>query len=148
MLSCLLFFLDYTSTEIFMFLIIVRSGLLVFSQSIWSKHTFLGENLHLLLLIDQVKVAQMVGRIRCRAIRYTDARVCSIDEILTGVRVVKYNGWIAAFLKRISDLRIAELKLITKAAFLRASNSTIRVTTTFSGCGYSLMCYILTNMVL
>jgi len=40
--------------------------------------------------------------------------------------VIKYNGWIAAFLKRISDLRIAELKLITKAAFLRASNSTIR----------------------
>lgn len=58
---------------------------------------------------------------------YTDSRVRSLNEILTGVRVVKYNGWTAAFLKRISDLRAIEMHWIRRAAYFRASTSTIKV---------------------
>lgn len=54
-----------------------------------------------------------------------------IAEILTGVRVVKYNGWTTAFLKRISSIRSMELRWIRKAAMLRASTSTFKVINTF-----------------
>ena len=56
----------------------------------------------------------------------------SVNEILTGVRVVKYNGWIAAFLKRIGDLRASELHWIKRSNYLRASTSTLRVINTDS----------------
>ncbi|XP_024398184.1 uncharacterized protein [Physcomitrium patens] len=74
----------------------------------------------------QVKVAQRVGWLRRSAIDYTDSRVRSVNEVLTGVRVVKYNGWTAAFLKRIGDLRSSEMHWIKRANFLRASTSTLR----------------------
>ncbi|KAG0577462.1 hypothetical protein KC19_5G158000 [Ceratodon purpureus] len=74
----------------------------------------------------QVKVAQRVGRLRRTAINFTDSRVSSVNEVLTGVRVVKYNGWTAAFLKRIGDLRNSEMHWIKRANFLRASTSTLR----------------------
>lgn len=72
-------------------------------------------------------MAQQVGRLRRIAVNYTDIRVRSVNEILTGVRVVKYNGWTAAFLKRIADLRASEMHWIKKSNFLRASTSTLRV---------------------
>jgi hypothetical protein len=68
-----------------------------------------------------------VGRLRRTAINFTDSRVRSVNEVLTGVRVVKYNGWTAAFLKRIADLRTSEMHWIKRANFLRASTSTLRV---------------------
>lgn len=72
-------------------------------------------------------MAQRVGKLRRIAVSYTDSRVRSVNEILTGVRVVKYNGWTAAFLKRIGDLRASELHWIKRANYLRASTSTLRV---------------------
>lgn len=74
----------------------------------------------------QVTIAQRVGRLRRTAINFTDSRVRSVNEVLTGVRVVKYNGWTAAFLKRIADLRASEMHWIKRANFLRASTSTLR----------------------
>ncbi|KAG0612580.1 hypothetical protein M758_6G039100 [Ceratodon purpureus] len=74
----------------------------------------------------QVKMAQLVGKLRRTAVNYTDSRVRSVNEILTGVRVVKYNGWTAAFLKRIGDLRASELHWIKRANYIRASTSTLR----------------------
>ena len=78
-------------------------------------------------MMHQVQMAQAIGNIRRRAIVYTDSRVRSVNEVLTGIRVVKCNGWTAAFLKRIRDLRAIEMRWIRKASFLRASTSTLRV---------------------
>ena len=80
-----------------------------------------------LKMMHQVQLAQAIGNIRRKAIVYTDARVRSVNEVLTGIRVVKCNGWTAAFLKRINDLRAIEMRWIRKASFLRASTATLRV---------------------
>ena len=72
-------------------------------------------------------MAKRVGVIRRTAIQYTDARVRLVAEVLAGVRVVKYNGWTDAFLKRMDVLRTQELMWIRRAAFLRAANSTLKV---------------------
>lgn len=98
-------------------------------RSCFLHHVFVAYLFTNIAHIHQVKLAQLVGRLRRRAIVYTDSRVRSVNEVLTGVRVVKYNGWTAAFLKRINDLRAIEMHWIRRAAFFRASTSTLKVIT-------------------
>ena len=69
----------------------------------------------------------MSGKLRRKAVRYTDERVHLTSEILNGIRVIKYNGWVAPFLRRIADLRKDEIHKIKKSSFIRSATSTIRV---------------------
>lgn len=79
--------------------------------------------------ILQVSKAQGIGSMRKGAVKLTDARIRTVQEILSGVRVVKYNGWTTAFLARIEQLRSVEMRWIKKGAYIRASNSALRVCT-------------------
>jgi hypothetical protein len=72
-------------------------------------------------------MASVIGKIRNRAVKLTDSRVRLVSEVLTGVRVVKYNGWSLPFLERIQGLRQREMAHISKAGYLRSANSTIKV---------------------
>jgi hypothetical protein len=72
-------------------------------------------------------MASVIGKIRNRAVKLTDSRVRLVSEVLTGVRVVKYNGWSLPFLERIQGLRQKEMAHISKAGYLRSANSTIKV---------------------
>ncbi|MCO5581606.1 hypothetical protein L7F22_035494 [Adiantum nelumboides] len=74
----------------------------------------------------QVWMARVGARLRIRAVKYTDSRVHLTEEILNGIRVIKYNGWIASFLHRITELRYHEINRIKRSSFVRASTSTIR----------------------
>ncbi|CAM6097228.1 unnamed protein product [Calypogeia fissa] len=74
----------------------------------------------------QISLARGVGSMRKKSVKLTDARVRTIQEILSGIRVVKYNGWTTAFLARIEELRSMEMKWIRKGAYMRASGSTVR----------------------
>ena len=69
----------------------------------------------------------MSGKLRRKAVKYTDERVHLTSEILNGIRVIKYNGWVAPFLRRIADLRKDEIHKIRKSSFIRSATSTIRV---------------------
>eukprot|EP00897_Mesotaenium_endlicherianum_P011044 jgi/Mesen1/9969/ME000072S09378 len=75
-------------------------------------------------------MAQAVGRIRRTAVKVTDQRVRLVSEVLTGIRVVKYNGWTSSFLARLASLRKAEMGRIIRAAYLRSANSTVKDTVT------------------
>lgn len=72
-------------------------------------------------------MASVIGKIRNHAVKLTDARVRLVSEVLTGVRVVKYNGWSSSFLARIQGLRTKEMAQIGKAGYLRSASSTIKV---------------------
>lgn len=71
-------------------------------------------------------MARVIGRLRIRAVKFTDARVHLIREVLNGIRVIKYNGWTPPFLQRIGSLRHKEIQKIKRASFVRASTSTLR----------------------
>lgn len=74
----------------------------------------------------QVWMARVIGRLRNKAVKCTDKRVQLIGETLNGIRVIKYNGWTAIFLQRISCLRLTEMSKIKWASFVRATTSTLR----------------------
>ncbi|MCO5568700.1 hypothetical protein L7F22_022399 [Adiantum nelumboides] len=74
----------------------------------------------------QVWMAYLGARLRIKAIKYTDSRVHLTGEVLNGIRIIKYNGWIAPFLRRIQELRHLEINGIKRASLVRATTSTIR----------------------
>ncbi|KAL2644293.1 hypothetical protein R1flu_011880 [Riccia fluitans] len=74
----------------------------------------------------QVVIARVIGKIRRHAVKLTDSRVRTVAEILSGVRVVKYNGWTSTFLKRIDEIRCIEISWIRKATFLRACTTSFK----------------------
>ncbi|KAL2644290.1 hypothetical protein R1flu_011877 [Riccia fluitans] len=85
-----------------------------------------GVTVIVLVLPLQIAMAQVIGRIRRKAVKLTDSRVRILAEILAGVRVVKYNGWTSTFLKRIDDIRCIEINWIRKATFVRAFTSSFK----------------------
>ncbi|KAL3697480.1 hypothetical protein R1sor_011556 [Riccia sorocarpa] len=74
----------------------------------------------------QAWIASIIGRIRRTAVRLTDSRVRTVAEILSGVRVVKYNGWTTTFLKRIDEIRSLEIRFIRRATLLRACTTSFK----------------------
>ncbi|GAQ87187.1 ATP-binding cassette transporter subfamily C [Klebsormidium nitens] len=86
----------------------------------------------IIVLINPIQawMASVIGKIRNRAVKLTDARVRLVSEVLTGVRVVKYNGWSGSFLARIQGLRSKEMAQISHAGYLRSATSTIKDTIT------------------
>ncbi|KAH7427040.1 hypothetical protein KP509_10G027600 [Ceratopteris richardii] len=78
----------------------------------------------------QASMARAVVWLRRAAVKYTDTRVQLLGETLAGIRLVKYNGWVDAFLRRISAIRKKEMQKIRLSSYLRASTSSIKDTVT------------------
>ncbi|MCO5605565.1 hypothetical protein L7F22_059748 [Adiantum nelumboides] len=76
--------------------------------------------------LNYIWIFELRARLRTRAVKYTDSRVHLTEEILNGIRVIKYNGWIPPFLRRIKELRRNEIHRIKRSSFVKASTSTIR----------------------
>ena len=52
----------------------------------------------------------MVGTYRKKALQTTDRRVNLMNEIVNGIRIIKYYCWEKPFLKKIDQVREEELK--------------------------------------
>lgn len=75
-------------------------------------------------------VAKKVGSIRQACIIHTDERVRTTGEVLNAIRVIKYNGWVTAFMDRLNQLRLKEEQGLKKAAWYKASNNCLKDTST------------------
>lgn len=72
----------------------------------------LGVTLVCLLLCAGLGSVQL--RLRKRQLYQTDKRARLISEILSGIKAIKLYAWEGAFLKRIEEVRAAELRFILK----------------------------------
>lgn len=70
----------------------------------------------------------------------TDERVRLMDEIISGVQVIKLYAWEKPFEKLIKYARKAELKVVTKSSYVRGLFMTFNLFTT----RVSLFCALLT----
>ena len=73
------------------------------------------------MLIVQMGVSSASFPIRNNALSSLDARVKLMNEVLTGIRVIKYYCWEKPFKGKIDEIRNAELKLHTKMTYLMNS---------------------------
>jgi ATP-binding cassette subfamily C (CFTR/MRP) protein 4 len=77
---------------------------------------------------------------RKKTAQKTDERVRLMDEIISGVQVIKMYAWEKPFMKLIKFARKAELKIVTKSSYVRGLYMTFNLFTT----RVALFCTLLT----
>ena len=82
--------------------------------------TFVGIGLMLLSLPMNVFVFLQLNKVRQKKVKKTDTRVKLMNEILAGIRVIKYYAWEHAFQKSITAVRLEELLLLKEMAYIVA----------------------------
>ncbi|KAJ3146316.1 hypothetical protein HDU89_006302 [Geranomyces variabilis] len=101
----------------------------------------------LLVLITPLngKMMRSVGMLRRVVAPLTDSRVKLIQEILSGVRIIKYFAWEKPFIKKVEDIREKELAAVFKRSFLGASVLAVAFTLPIACAMISIIVYGLTR---
>lgn len=60
----------------------------------------------------------IVFKLRKQKMTHTDARVKLMNEILNGIRIIKYYAWENAFIRKICEIRVHEVGLVAKAGYI------------------------------
>ncbi|KAG0223167.1 hypothetical protein BGW42_006079 [Actinomortierella wolfii] len=76
----------------------------------------------------QARVVMFLSIIRRKSTLITDARVKLTQEVLQGIRVIKFYGWEDAFLKKLEDLRRQELKFVRQLLISRSGIAAVNLT--------------------
>ncbi|KAF9973525.1 hypothetical protein BGZ73_003215 [Actinomortierella ambigua] len=76
----------------------------------------------------QARVVMFLSIIRRKSTLITDARVKLTQEVLQGIRVIKFYGWEDAFLKKLDDLRAQELKFVRQLLISRSGVAAVNLT--------------------
>lgn len=87
---------------------------------------------------------KLSAAIRFKTALRTDERVRFMDEIISGVQVIKMYAWEKPFAKLISEARRLELKMVLKNAYVRALYMTFTLFTT----RMALFCTILSILLM
>ncbi|KAL3794688.1 hypothetical protein ACHAW5_009753 [Stephanodiscus triporus] len=97
---------------------IVISLILIYRQV--GNATWVGIAFMVLLVPVNGVIFSKVSTMRRRVLKYSDARVKMINEILTGIRIIKFYAWERPFGKEVNRLREKELKALTTLAYTTA----------------------------
>ncbi len=87
--------------------------------------TFVGLGLIIFIMPINAMIFMLLGRLRRRKVVETDGRVKLMNEILNGIRIIKYYAWEAAFEKKVGESRNKELVILKQMAYVVAIAFTI-----------------------
>ncbi|KAF9961648.1 hypothetical protein BGZ70_008234 [Mortierella alpina] len=76
----------------------------------------------------QARIVQALSVIRRKSTLITDARVKLTQEVLQGMRVIKFYGWEEAFLSKLEDLRTKELQYVRTLLISRSGIAAVNLT--------------------
>ena len=82
------------------------------------KITWVAIGIYIFMLIWQFVFVGSAQPVRMKVLEKTDARVKLMNEVLTGIRVIKYYCWEKPFKGKIHDIRRVELKQHAKLAWI------------------------------
>jgi ATP-binding cassette subfamily C (CFTR/MRP) protein 1 len=82
--------------------------------------TWVGVAFMVALAPVNVVVFSVVGKMRRKVLKYSDLRVKMMNEILAGIRIIKYYAWERPFAKEVGKIRDSELKALTNLAYVSA----------------------------
>jgi ATP-binding cassette subfamily C (CFTR/MRP) protein 1 len=73
----------------------------------------------MILLLPAITVlVTIVKKLRTKVLKYSDLRVRMMNEILSGIRILKFYGWERPFRKQVGKLREKELDTLTRLAYI------------------------------
>lgn len=82
-----------------------------------------------LLVPSQLAFSTYVARARAKVSAASDVRVQKMNEILSGIRMVKLSAWEPHFKRMVEELRSAEVGHLRVAATIRAVNAALFIAT-------------------
>jgi|AntRauTorckE5430_2_1112549.scaffolds.fasta_scaffold01045_2 ATP-binding cassette subfamily C (CFTR/MRP) protein 1 len=97
---------------------IIISLILIYRQV--GPATWVGVGFMVILAPVNIIVFGVVGKMRRKVLKYSDLRVKMMNEILAGIRIIKFYAWEKPFQKEVSDLREKELWALTMLAYVSA----------------------------
>lgn len=81
---------------------------------------YVGVAFMVLLVPVNSLVFSKISKMRRKVLKYSDARVKMINEILAGIRIIKFYAWEQPFGKEVNRLRGKELRALTNLAYTSA----------------------------
>jgi len=82
--------------------------------------TWVGVGYMVFLAPINMFVFSIVSNMRKKVLKYADLRVKMMNEILTGIRIIKFYAWEGPFGKEVGRVRQKELEALTKLAYTTA----------------------------
>ena len=111
-------FLQFFGTTLVAPVQIVLALALIYRQV--GNATWVGVGFMLFLVPINGVVFSSVSKMRRRVMKYSDARVKMINEILSGIRIIKFYSWEVPFGQEVNRIRNEELKALTILAYTTA----------------------------
>ncbi|KAG0329331.1 hypothetical protein BG000_000100 [Podila horticola] len=93
----------------------------------------------------QARIVAALSVIRRKSTLITDARVKLTQEVLQGMRVIKFYGWEEAFLGKLEDLRNKELKYVRTLLISRSGIAAVNLTVPVIAATLTFVAYSLTG---
>nr|XP_045001464.1 ATP-binding cassette sub-family C member 4 [Jaculus jaculus] len=76
----------------------------------------------IILLPLQSCIGKLFSSLRSKTAAFTDARIRTMNEVITGIRIIKMYAWEKSFADLITGLRKKEIDKILKSSYLRGMN--------------------------
>jgi ATP-binding cassette subfamily C (CFTR/MRP) protein 1 len=70
------------------------------------------------LIPANIFIFSVVGKMRFKVLKFSDARVKMMNEVLMGIRIIKFYAWEQPFGKEVDKLREKELQALTKLTYV------------------------------
>ncbi|XP_024611041.1 multidrug resistance-associated protein 4 isoform X2 [Neophocaena asiaeorientalis asiaeorientalis] len=76
----------------------------------------------IILLPLQSCIGKLFSSLRSKTAAFTDTRIRTMNEVITGIRIIKMYGWEKSFADLITSLRRKEISKILRSSYLRGMN--------------------------
>ncbi|KAH9031754.1 ABC transporter [Lactarius pseudohatsudake] len=88
-----------------------------------------GFSVFIILTPIQGKIMKSLFRIRRKTMEWTDKRAKLLQELLGGMKLIKFFAWEAPFLERVAGYRKREMSYVRTMLLVRAANMALAVST-------------------
>ncbi|XP_060665712.1 probable multidrug resistance-associated protein lethal(2)03659 [Drosophila nasuta] len=99
----------------------------------------------ILYLPLQTYLSRLTSKLRLRTALVTDRRVRMMNEIISGIQVIKMYAWEKPFEKMVSSTRVSEMSVIRKVNYIRGILLSFEITLGRIAIFASLLAYVLTG---
>uniref|UniRef100_A0A8C8S3K0 Multidrug resistance-associated protein 4 n=1 Tax=Pelusios castaneus TaxID=367368 RepID=A0A8C8S3K0_9SAUR len=76
----------------------------------------------IILLPLQTCIGRLFSSLRSKTAAFTDSRIRTMNEVITGMRIIKMYAWEKSFADLVSSIRRKEISMILKSSYLRGLN--------------------------
>lgn len=105
-------------TNLFVMIPVMLAMCIIYCTQQLGALTWVAIGIFFLMIIIQVICVSAAQPVRMKVLEKTDARVKLMNEVLTGIRVIKYYCWEKPFKGKVHDIRKVELKQHAKLAWI------------------------------